>query len=366
MNAKTPRGKQSTENQRREAAEWFVIIHAAEEPSSETLQAWLRWLDEHEANRFAFESVAQAWHEIPRSTALSMPTAEELRTDDYDGEQSVEDWLSAQTSGLNRKKSAANPSSGRSARVRRWVWLAAASIAAITLVFTTMEKFINLHGSTPDVFATNRGEQIEITLSDGSHVWLGPRSKLQVEFTKERRGLKLSTGEAYFSVRKDRERPFIVHSAGGDIVAVGTAFNVRAVSDNVIVSVSEGVVTVAPTNQSATPHAQTVRVASGQQATFTAHEPVESIAISQSAAPDERARWRDGVLVYRDEPLRDVVMDVARYSDKQLEFSGEAIGKLRFTGVVYKGAVDEWMLALPESFPVKIINEGNREIIAAR
>lgn len=356
-----------SDRQRREAAEWFVIIHAEEEPSTENLQAWLRWLDEAEGNRVAFESVVQAWHGIPRSTALSMPGDEELLADEYDGEQSVGEWLAAQAAAAPKPPASAAGPSGRSPfRRRRRAWLAAASIAALTLVGFTMNRYLTEQGSQSDSFSTGRGEQIQITLADGSRVWLGPSSQLQVEFTTARRGLELRTGEAFFSVRKDHERPFVVHSAGGDIVAVGTAFNVRAVSTSVIVSVSEGVVTVAPRAPFVTSGPDSVRVGSGQQATFAAHEPAASIAITQSAAPDERARWRDGVLVYRDEPLRDVVMDVARYTSRQLELDGDTIGSLRYSGVVYKGAVDEWTAALPESFPVRIIHEGNREIIVAR
>jgi ferric-dicitrate binding protein FerR (iron transport regulator) len=138
------------------------------------------------------------------------------------------------------------------------------------------------------------------------------------------------------------------------------------VTDRVTVSVSEGVVTVAPRDQLKIPKPEAVRVASGQQLTFTAEESIKSLAIAPSVTPGERARWRDGVLVYRDESLRDVVMDVARYSDRQLEISGDAIGEMHYTGVVYKDAVKEWAAALPESFPVKVVSEGNREIISAR
>jgi len=149
--------------------------------------------------------------------------------------------------------------------------------------------------------------------------------------------------------------------------AVGTAFNVRTVDDHVSVAVSEGVVTVAPRSQLTAPEPATVlRVASGQQVTFSAQESLKALTITQTPAPGERARWRDGVLVYRDEPLRNVVMDVAHYSERQLEISGNAIGDLHYSGVVYKGAVEEWTHALPESFPVKIVSEGNRDIILAR
>lgn len=358
-------GDPDIEAQRREAAEWFVIIHADDEPSSETLQAWLRWLDQHDGNRLAFESVAQAWHGTPASTALTMPGAEELLADTYDGDRPVEEWLANQTA-TSRTHRAENRAANRSARLRRCGWLAAASLVVVTLGILTMNGYLSPHGPQPDLFTTKNAEQIEITLADGSRVWLGPKSTLQVAFTKERRGLQLTTGEAFFSVKKDHSRPFVVRSAGGDITAVGTAFNVRAVTDRVTVSVSEGVVTVAPRTQLKAPPSVTVRVASGQQITFSAQESVKAIEIRQSPMPGERARWRDGVLVYRDELLRDVVMDVARYSDKQLELFGDAIGNLHYSGIVYKGAVDEWTSALPESFPVKIVIEGNREIISER
>jgi len=355
-----------TDTQRREAADWFVIIHAEDDPGSETLQAWLRWMDQLEGNRQAFESVAQAWHGTPGSTVLTMPTSEELLSDTYEGHQTVEEWLALQSVSAAHHKRSEKHAVHRSSRLRRWSWFAAASLTAVTLGFMAMTRYLNFNGPQTDVFTTKNGEQIEITLADGSRVWLGPKSTLQVGFTRERRGIQLTTGEAFFSVKKDHSRPFVVRSVGGDITAVGTAFNVRAVTEHVTVSVSEGVVTVAPRNELIVAHPDTVRVSSGQQVTFTTRESVKAIAIVESPAPGERARWRDGVLVYRDEPLREVVMDVARYSDKQLELSGDAIGDLHYSGVVYKGAIDEWASALPESFPVRVVNDGNREIIVAR
>ena len=61
-----------------------------------------------------------------------------------------------------------------------------------------------------------------------------------------------------------------------------------------------------------------------------------------------------------------MVADVARYSDRQLEIADTAAGDLHFSGVVYKSAVDEWVTALPESFPVTLIAEGGRLTIKSR
>lgn len=355
-----------TESQRREAADWFLVIHAEDDPDVDSVQAWLLWMDQDEGNRAAFEAVAQAWHATPASSALTMPTTEELSEDGYSGDQPVDEWLAQQSAGSATAAGAAPRRTIRATHVRRRAWLAAASLAVATLGLFTMHRYLDLSGSPSDEFVTKAGEQLQITLADGSRVWLGPKSKLLVRFTQESRRIQLDTGEAFFSVRKDRSRPFMVHSAGGDITAVGTAFNVRAVDDRVTVAVSEGAVTVAPMTQIMAPTPATVRVASGQQVTFTAREPNKALAITQTPALGERARWREGVLVYRDEPLRDVVMDVVRYSGKLIELPDPAIGDLHYSGIVYESAVKEWIDALPESFPVTIVSEGNRVTIKAR
>ena len=230
----------------------------------------------------------------------------------------------------------------------------------------TMHRYLDRRGPHSDEFATRTGEQIEITLADGSHVWLGPKSKLLVAFDKVRRDIQLTTGEAFFSVKKDAARPFTVRSAGGDIVAVGTAFNVRAIDEHVTVAVSEGVVAVTPKAQLAV--RGTCERARGFGAAADLHRSAtdQGIGHRSNLQPGERARWRDGVLVYRDEPLQDVVNDVVRYSDVQIEIADAAVGDLRYSGVIYQDAVHEWISALPESFPVTIVSDGTREIIKAR
>ncbi|HEY4972523.1 MAG TPA: FecR domain-containing protein [Steroidobacteraceae bacterium] len=339
--------------QRREAAEWFVVIRDEDDPNADTLQGWLRWMEATEGNRVAFEAVAQAWHATPTVLASLMPTARELAADSYDGEQPVNQWLASQAQ-LTRRQRA------------NWAWAAAASVAAIGLLLYTASHYLLSSTAAADEFVTKTGEQIEITLADGSHVSLGAKSRLLVAFTKERRAVRLDAGEAFFSVRKDRSRPFTVHAISGDITAVGTAFDVRAVADRMTVAVTEGVVSVMADSQYTAAARAAVQVASGQQLTIDSQQPQQALTVMQSPNPGERARWREGVLVYRDEPLRDVVADVARYSNQQLEITDDSVGALHFSGVVYKNAVDEWAAALPESFPVKLVSQGGRLTITAR
>lgn len=352
-----------TDTQRREAAEWFVVIRTENDSNAESIQAWLKWMDRHEGNRAAFDAVSAAWHGTPGSLALEMPSTEDLLADDYDGEQPIEEWLGKHS-----------PSGGacmngteRKVRIPQRAWLAAAAVLIAILSVLTMNRYFDPRASHSDEFTTKVGEQIEITLADGSHVWLGPRSRLLVAFDKQRRDIQLTAGEAFFSVKKDRSRPFTVRSAGGDIIAIGTAFNVRAIDDeHVIVAVSEGVVAVTPKAQSAGRAAASVRVGSGQQLTFTARQPIKTLTVLQSPTLGERARWRDGVLVYRNEPLQEVIGDIVRYSNVEIVIADAAVGHLRYSGVVYHDAVREWISALPESFPVTVVSEGTRDIIKAR
>jgi transmembrane sensor len=342
-----------TDSQRREAAEWFVVIRDEDDPNAETLQGWLRWMEATEGNRVAFEAVAQAWHTTPAALASLMPTPSELAADNYGGDEPVDQWLSSRRQPIQRQ------------RVRRG-WAAAASVVAIGVLLYAASRHLLSTAAPSDEFVTKTGEQIEITLADGSHVSLGAKSRLLVAFTKERRAVRLDAGEAFFSVKKDRIRPFTVHAVSGDITAVGTAFDVRAVADRMTVAVTEGIVSVSSDSQYAAAARAAVQVASGQQLTIDSQQPHQALTVMQSPNPGERARWREGVLVYRDEPLRDVVADVARYSNQELEITDASVGELHFSGVVYKNAVDEWAAALPESFPVKLVSQGGRLTIRSR
>jgi ferric-dicitrate binding protein FerR (iron transport regulator) len=87
-----------------------------------------------------------------------------------------------------------------------------------------------LHAN-PKIFqiVTPNGTRSELSLSDGTKVWLNAGSTLTYteDYNIRTRAVNL-TGEAYFQVAKDQQRPFVVHSAGMQIRALGTSFNVKA------------------------------------------------------------------------------------------------------------------------------------------
>lgn len=104
------------------------------------------------------------------------------------------------------------------------------------------------------------------TLADSSVVTLSPRAKVIVDFAADRRTVHLLRGEALFKVAKDPKRPFIVSTHGSQVRAVGTTLAVADRGDRVVVTVSEGIVSVMPRGRREPSDA--IRVHAGQQLTL--------------------------------------------------------------------------------------------------
>ncbi len=111
------------------------------------------------------------------------------------------------------------------------VWaVAAAMLFAVAFSYS----YFNSTGRAPlsnkeNVVSTRKGSKTNLELPDGTRVWLNAASKISYNenFGKSSRELFLS-GEAYFEVAKDKQKPFIVHTASMDIKVTGTVFNVKA------------------------------------------------------------------------------------------------------------------------------------------
>jgi transmembrane sensor len=340
-----------------DAAEWFLAIYAEEEPSAETVQAWLRWLDSSAENRRAFEDIVQIWHATPSAVVScpDKPAAEE----EYDGSISIAEW--------RRRRQTISI-----ARSRRRPFLAIAAAALLAAVGVVSYRALIPSPVSQGEFVTRTGEHRQIELADGSHVTLGAHSRLSVDLKPDARDLHLGAGEAYFSVAKDARRPFVVRALNGQIVALGTAFNVRSVEGRVTVTVTEGSVKVTDASvrtaalSSALPEPMQ-RLSRGEQLTYrqakdsfaAAAEKVEHVDVNESA------RWREGWLVYRDEPLKYVIADILRYTNLHVEVAALA-ADVQFSGAVFRDDIDEWILALPEVASVSVERTGAGYVIRSK
>lgn len=106
--------------------------------------------------------------------------------------------------------------------------------AAISVIIMSAIYIYNNAGKPTPASAMNKivvppGQRANVTLSDGTNVWLNACSELTypASFEEKSRSVSLK-GEAYFNVTKDTKHPFVVQTKKCDITVLGTEFNVQA------------------------------------------------------------------------------------------------------------------------------------------
>jgi transmembrane sensor len=155
---------------------------------------------------------------------------------------------------------------------------------------------------------TPRGGTYQITLSDGTKVWLNAESSLtySADLTKDdERRVKL-VGEGYFEVAKDKNHPFIVESKGQEVKVLGTHFNINSYADEGVVKTTllEGSVKVTSFRMSGT-----VILSPNQQASVTNSS---NINVTEVNAENVIA-WKNGLFMFNDEPLVEVMQKISRW-----------------------------------------------------
>ncbi|MFT3820448.1 MAG: FecR domain-containing protein [Rubrivivax sp.] len=190
---------------------------------------------------------------------------------------------------------------------------------------------------------TATGEQREITLADGSRVWLNTASAVNVKFDARERVIVLVEGEAFIATSKNSARPFIVETAQGRMRALGTRFNVRRDAALTRLAVYDGAVEIRTADGSATRI-----VPAGQQAYFGA----DRIAASE-AADQAREAWAQGALVADNISLRQVVEELRRYRRGHLGVADDVAG-LTVYGNFPIHDTDRVLRMLASALPIRI------------
>ena len=309
------------------------------------------WLEQDRNHQLALEQMAQVWGAMDSLAILA-----ELFPDEVDS--------SPQTS-------------------RSWIAPFAACAAAVVVAVGLYVQgvFGNFDAVTSEVSAvaapkeliyqTDLGQQSVVTLEDGSILTLNTKSEVHVLFDNAVRNVYLSRGQAHFKVAKNPDRPFVVHAGNGWVRAIGTAFDVRLMGEQVEVLVEEGVVEVvptptlaskkdrvAPTNRAlvAASNAQNIVLKSGGTATYS--EQVTQTETLPDQRVEQRLAWRKGKWMFQGETLAEVLDEVARYSDLNIVIVDPKIASLRVGGYFDIGDVDSLMKALETGFGVTVNRDG--------
>lgn len=199
---------------------------------------------------------------------------------------------------------------------------ATAALAACLLLAFGPGLVVQLEAT--DVTAT--AEIRRLTLDDGSVVQLGPESAIDVSLEPTERRVRLLKGEAFFEVRPDAARPFIVEAGPVRTTVLGTSFDVRRGGEATDVAVREGVVHVS--DRRATPPVSE-KLAAGDYVRVE----VDGRVLRGTRPADEIAPWLRGEIVAGDRTISDLVDELRRYHPAMIVIADGGLARERVTGV---------------------------------
>ncbi|MVT07891.1 FecR family protein [Chitinophaga tropicalis] len=202
----------------------------------------------------------------------------------------------------------------------------------------------NVTGNTPDAtvyntISTPRGGQYQLTLSDGTKVWLNASSSLRypAAFSGKERHVQL-TGEGYFEVAKNASMPFHVQAGNVDVEVLGTHFNINSYTDepSIRTTLLEGSVKVTDGRQAS-------MLKPGQEASV---KPEGGIKVQSDVDTEEVIAWKNGIFQFKAADIETVLRQAARWYDIQFEYKGGI--SARFSGQISRSANAEQLLKILE------------------
>ncbi len=194
-------------------------------------------------------------------------------------------------------------------------------------------------------YATAYGERRTQALPDGSKIEMNVATELVVRYYARRRTVEMVNGEATFEVTSTPDRPFIVDAGRVGVRVTGTVFNVRREQERVWVAVQAGSVEVSARH--GWPRDR-IMLTAGM---LTRLQPGSPVSVDQTDVAALTA-WRQGKVVFRDQPLEDVVNEMNRYLLQPLRLTDSRLKRLPVAGVFSIQEVDGFLQALQNQLPV--------------
>lgn len=345
-----------------EAAVWFMRLEAGE--TSENSPDYRAWLEASDAHQDAMARARITWGVL--GDHAKSPELTKARSD----------ALARSTDSAARRWQPLK--SGREQTGVRFGWRAPA-IAAVLVVgliavpvallqFSGEQPITNERPAesarpAPMHYATDVAETRVVTLPDNSRISIDAATQVSVSYTAAARDITLLAGQAHFNVAKDATRPFRVTAGDRTVVAIGTAFNIEMIGDEVLVTLLEGEVIVtdarspkvlAPSGggdyatlaNSSTP----VKLEPGQQLLA-----VRDNALRIDAAPniEKTTAWRQGKVFLEEDILPVAVARMNRYSRISLVVADDSLNVLEIGGIFNAGDTDAFIEALEAAFPIE-------------
>ena len=311
-----------------QAAQW--VLRQEERDWSPALQSRLdAWLEESVAHKAAYWRLNHGWKmadipaERPRSFRLHMP---------------------------------ANLWTGS---LPQFMALAA---SLVLMVLASLVWFGPNWSPSPEAveYSTGRGQVSTLQISDGTEIKLNTQTSVRIELSGEKRRAWLDRGEAFFDVAHDPSRPFIVHAGARDVAVLGTKFNIRRETQQMIVSVVEGHVRL--TDPSGKNGLTATTITRGDRAVVKGSSTL--VMSGQLRRIEDELSWRSGMIAFDHTPLSRAVEEFNRYNDLQLEVRDPEISRILIGGTFRAGNAAGFARLLHDVYGIGTEWKGDKIILS--
>ncbi|MGD9558549.1 MAG: FecR family protein [Mangrovibacterium sp.] len=293
-----------------------IIIHFfSGEAGEEEKHALKKWLAKDSRNKKLFNDLKEIWE----SSEMH------VNPDQYDVDLAVARF---------KRRIKAKSNDSHRWNVRQWGRYAAVVLFVLSLpiFFYWGKASRSVSGTTTTVWCA-QGDKTSVILPDSSLVWLNSGSRLifNSDFRSGSRLVCLE-GEAYFSVKKDPDRPFHVRTSGLDVTVLGTEFNLKAYAgeENVTATLVKGSLKVCGGRQSTV-------LKPAQKVIFDREKKKMVILELTDLSPE--IEWRNGRLVFLNQSLEELKPKLERWFDVEIQFADHLVKERKFTGTIERESI---------------------------
>ena len=323
------------ETQEKEDIIRIIAKYLAGSADNEEKEYLGKWIGESGENRKCFEQLRNIWE-----TADTQYLLKTIHT-----KKALENVL---------KRISVRSYSGK-------LWKSLGKIAAIlfiplllgNIIWFTLSPKEELSAPGPvysEVFATF-GTRTSLKLVDGSQVWLNSGSSLKYpdKFTGNLREVFLN-GEAYFEVTGNSEMPFIVKTSHLTIKATGTRFNVFGYNSysRSEITLVDGKISVCELDTAGN---STLLSELNPNQHLVFNKSTKLLSINNEDIYKYYA-WKDGKLIFRNEPLSEVVKKISRVFNVDIELQGSTLQDYRYRATFEDESLSEILKLLELSSPI--------------
>jgi ferric-dicitrate binding protein FerR (iron transport regulator) len=323
--------------------------------SAEELRQLQDWLKADVANEDFFQSYVQAEKDVPDIEAAEVHEAwEQLKKTHFDHKNSVDDLYEIDYMPAK---------SWWKASGQKWLILSSAAVMilllTVTAVFMLQRKGYFASVNAPKkisyrTITTQKGQQTELRLKDGTKIKLNAGSRLKVpeNYGANNRVVYLQ-GEAFFNVVHNEKMPFSVKSGKLKIKDVGTQFDVSAYdSASIAIAVKEGAVSVEEISQNNPDSGQHLGELDKNKAGV--FDQSGTFSVSTIHNMDLFTGWTKGEFVFRNTPFPEVVQRLERRFNIKGKIADPILEKRTLTATYEKLSLDQILNVLSVSLHISV------------